>query len=80
MTTVKNVTRVQWATVWLAAIVVLFVGSVAAGGPTSGSARALWLLAGLAPPAVMLLVWRAPARTVAEVLYAVNQPDKDGRS
>jgi hypothetical protein len=39
----------------------------------------LWLLASVAPPAVMLLVWRAPTQTVAELLYDANHPNKDGR-
>ena len=37
----------------------------------------LLLVIGVAPPAVMLLVWRgAPPQTVAEVLYSVDTPPK----
>ena len=50
------------------------------GAKTSVGSAELWLLACLAPPAVMLLVWRAPTQTVAEVLYDATHPKKDGRS
>jgi hypothetical protein len=75
----KTVSRAQLVFSWFAAIVVLFALSVVWGANISVGASELWLLACLAPPAVMLLVWRAPAWTVAELLYAVNQSDKDRR-
>jgi hypothetical protein len=78
---VKNVSRAQWAGRWLAAIVVMFASSIVLGGSTTGNATALWLFACLAPPTVMMLVWRgAPPLTVAEVLYQVNNTSKDGRT
>jgi hypothetical protein len=41
----------------------------------------LLLVAGLAPSAVLLLIWRgAPPATVAELLHSVNRPSKDSRS
>ena len=75
----KNVSRVKLAASWFATIVVLFAMSVVLGADLSTGATELWLLACLAPPMVMLFVWRAPTPTVAELLYAVNQPDKAGR-
>jgi len=75
----KNVSRLQLAASWLAAVVVLFAVSVVLGANVSIGASELWLLACFAPPTVMLFVWRAPTPTVAELLYIVNQPDKDGR-
>jgi hypothetical protein len=75
----KNVSRVQLVASWFAAIVVLFAVSVVLGADLSIGATELWLLACFAPPTVMLFVWRAPKPTVAELLYAVNQPDKDRR-
>ena len=76
----NNISRAQLAGAWLAAIVVIFVCSVVLGAATTVSSYGLWLFACLAPPAVMLLVWRgAPPATVAEVLYAVDNPTKDGR-
>jgi hypothetical protein len=75
----KSVTRTQLIAAWFAIVVVLFALSVVLGATTSVSAGVLWLLACLAPPAVMLLVWRAPTQTVAEVLYDATHPNKDGR-
>jgi hypothetical protein len=76
-----SISRTQLAGGWLAAVVVLFAGSVVAwGAQLTVSAGALWVLACLAPPAVMLLVWRAPAVTVAELLYDVNKSTKDGQA
>jgi hypothetical protein len=75
----KSVTRTQLIAAWFGLVIVLFAVSVVLGATTSLSAGVLWLLACLAPPAVMLLVWRAPTQTVAELLYDANHPDKDGR-
>ena len=76
----KNVSRLQVVAAWCGVVVVLFAVSVVLGATPSVSAGVLWLLACLAPPAVMLLVWRAPTQTVAELLYDANHADKDGRS
>jgi|KBSSwiS6_1023812.scaffolds.fasta_scaffold10282_3 quinol-cytochrome oxidoreductase complex cytochrome b subunit len=75
----KNVSRRQLVAAWFALVVVLFAVSVVWGAETSVSSAVLWLLACLAPPAVMLLVWRAPTQTVAELLYDANHPSKEGR-
>ena len=76
----KSVTRTQLIAAWFAIVVVLFAVSVVLGAKTSVGSAELWLLACLAPPAVLLLVWRAPTQTVAELLYDATHPDKDGRS
>ena len=65
---------------WFAVVVVLFALGAVWGAKISVSTGVLWLLVCVAPPAVLLLVWRAPTQTVAELLYDANQPDKDGRS
>jgi hypothetical protein len=75
----KNISRPQLITAWFAVIVVLFALTVVWGAKPSVSAGAFWLFACLAPPAVLVLVWRAPTQTVAELLYDANHPDKDGR-
>ena len=75
----KNVSRRQLVAAWFALVVVLFAVSVVWGAETSVSSAVLWLLACLAPPAVMLLVWRAPTQTVAALLYDANHPSKEGR-
>jgi hypothetical protein len=76
----KNISRVQLAAAWVGVVVVLFALSVIWGARTSVGIAEFWLLACLAPPAVMLLVWRAPTQTVAELLYDATHPGKDGRS
>ena len=75
----KNVSRLRLALSWFAAIAVLFAVSVVLGANVSLGTSEVWLLACFAPPVVMLFVWRAPTQTVAELLYAVNHPDRDGR-
>jgi hypothetical protein len=75
----KNVSRLQVVAAWLAAIVVLFALSVVWGANLSVDRSELWLLACIAPPAVMWLVWRAPTQTVAELLYEANQQNEGGR-
>ena len=75
-----NVSRAQLMAAWFAVVVVLFALSAVWGAKISVSTGVLWLLVCVAPPAVLLLVWRAPTQTVAELLYDANQPDKDGRS
>jgi hypothetical protein len=75
----KNSSRPKLIAAWFAVIVVSFALTVVWGATLSVSAGALWLLACLGPPAVMLLVWRAPTQTVAELLYDANHPDKGGR-
>ena len=75
----KNFSRPQLIAAWVALMVVLFSLTVVRGAKPSVGAGAFWLLACLGPPAVMLLVWRPPTQTVAELLYDANHPDKDGR-
>jgi hypothetical protein len=70
----KNISRPQLIAAWFAVIVVLFALTVIWGAVPSVSAGAFWLLACLSPPAVLLLVWRAPTQTVAELLYDANPP------
>ena len=73
----KEISRAQLVGIWCAAVLVIGACSVLAGVGITLSNGALLLVAGLVPPAVMLLVWRgAPPLTVAEVLYSVNEPSK----
>ena len=75
----SNISRARVIGVWFAAVVVIFAFSVVGGAQMTTSASALWLVACLVPPAIMLLVWRPPTVTVAEVLYAVNNPANAGK-
>jgi hypothetical protein len=75
----KNLSRVQMAGLWCAAVITIAAACIAGGAPTTSGAVELWLAACLVPPAVMLLVWRgAPPVTVAELLHDVNRPGKAG--
>ena len=76
----KNVSRAQLTAAWVALVGALFALGVIWGIETSIGSAELWLLACLAPPAVLLLVWRAPTQTVAELLYDATHPNQDGRS
>ena len=62
--------------VWLTTLVaVAVIGALAGASITLGNS-ALWFLAGIVPPAVMLMVWRgAPPATVAEILHTVDRRD-----
>ena len=57
---------------WCAVVIGAGAGAVALGAGITAGNGVLFLLACLAPPAVMLMVWRPPPPTVAQVLYDVN--------
>ncbi len=76
----KDISRARLAGIWWAAVIVIGACGVVAGAGITLSNGALLLVAGLVPPAVMLLVWRgAPPVTVAELLHSVNRPAKETR-
>lgn len=76
----KDFSRTRLVGAWLAAMVVIGACGVVAGAAVTVSNAGLLLFACVAPPAVMLLVWRgAPPLTVAELLYDVDQPSKNER-
>jgi hypothetical protein len=76
----KDISRFRLIGAWCAAVVVIGACGVVAGMPLTIGYAALLLVVGLAPPAILLLVWRgAPPQTVAELLYSVNTPSKDVR-
>jgi hypothetical protein len=61
---------------WFAALVAVAGVGALSGVPMTMSTGALWLVACVVPPAVMLMVWRgAPPPTVAEILHAANRRD-----
>jgi hypothetical protein len=61
--------------VWLALLVVAAGAGALSGVSVTIGATALWLLACVVPPAVVLLVWGAPPPTVAEILHTVERHD-----
>ena len=75
-----NISRKQWAIAWCGTVIGAGAGAVALGAGITVSNGVRFLLACLVPPAVMLLVWRPPPSTVAQLLYDVNnRPRSDTR-
>jgi hypothetical protein len=75
-----NISRKQWSIVWCAVVIGAGAGAVALGAGITVGNGVLFLLACLGPPAVVLLVWRPPPSTVAQLLYDVNaRPRSDTR-
>ena len=61
---------------WFALLVAVAGIGALAGASFTLENSTLWLLAGIVPPAVMLMVWRgAPPATVAEILHTVDRRD-----
>jgi fumarate reductase subunit C len=76
----KDISRLRVVVVWCVLVLVMAALSVVAGADITLSNAGLLLVAFLAPPVVMLLVWRgAPPDTVAELLHSVNRPSKETR-
>ena len=77
----SNFSRLRLVSAWCVLILVIAAVSVVAGASLTFANAGLWLVACVAPPAVMLLVWGGgpPPATVAELLHAVNRPSKDNR-
>jgi hypothetical protein len=76
----QDLSRARAIGAWCTLVVVIGAFGVAAGAAISIGNGGLLLVTCLIPSAVMLLVWRgAPPLTVAELLYDVNKPSKEGR-
>lgn len=77
----NNISRRGLVVAWCALVLVIAAVSVVAGVAITVANAGLLLVAFVAPPTVMLLVWGggAPPATVAELLHAVNRPSKDTR-
>jgi hypothetical protein len=76
----KHVSLMRLAGLWCAGIVAVGALCIFMGAALTTGNGELLMAACLMPPAVMLLVWRgAPPATVAELLYAVDEPSKDPR-
>jgi hypothetical protein len=68
----RHISRARLIAAWCAALIVIAVCGVAAGASASIGNGAVLLVACFVPPAVMLLLWRAPEPTVAEMLHSVD--------
>ena len=60
--------------VWFGVLAAVAGAGALSGGSITFGTGALWLFACVAPPAVMLMVWRgAPPPTVAQVPYTIDR-------
>ena len=77
----KSMSRARLAGMWVAAVVVMAVGSVFFGMELNVGNGELWLAACVVPPIVLLLLLpSAQPLTVAQILHSVDGPAKDSRS
>jgi hypothetical protein len=77
----NDISRAQLVVAWSAAVAVLGALCILAGvAITVGNAQ-LWLMAGVVPPTVLLLVWSgSPSPHVAKLRYGVGKPLQEKRS
>jgi hypothetical protein len=69
-----GITRQRLVGLWVAILAVVAAAAVVAGMPLTIATGALWVVACVVPPGVMLMVWRgAPPPTIAEILHAVDR-------
>ncbi len=72
----EYLSRRRLIAMWFAAVAMMVAASLVGGMTATPGTWTMLLLISLAPPALAFVVWRgAPPPTVAEVLYAVRQPD-----
>lgn len=57
---------------WLGVLVVVAGAGALSGVPVTMATSALWLLACVVPTAVMLLLWREPPQTLAEIIHSAR--------
>ena len=71
-----SINRRTVISVWLVVLVAAAGVAALSGVSITFSISALWFVACVVPPVVMLMVWRgAPPPTVAEILHAVDRRD-----
>ena len=75
-----NISRKKWAVAWCVAVIAAGAGAVAFGAGLTIGNGVLFLAVCVVPPTIMMLVWRPPPSTVAQLLYDVNaRPRSDTR-
>ena len=75
-----NISRKKWAVAWCALVIGAGAGALALGAGLTIGNGVLFLVACVVPPTIMMLVWRPPPSTVAQLLYDVNaRPRSDSR-
>jgi hypothetical protein len=65
----QNMTRSRAIQVWFAAMLLVVVAGIAYGAALTIGTGALLLALCVVPPAIVVMVWRDPPNTVAEVLH-----------
>jgi hypothetical protein len=76
----NNISREQSIAIWVAGVIVVMACSLLAGAAITIGSGALWLVAAVVPPAVMVLLWHGePPLTVRQMLAAVDKQSPDGR-
>jgi hypothetical protein len=78
-TMLNDITRNRLVALWFVAVAVVIASVVAMGVNIGVSTAALLLTLSLVPPGIILILWRGPAQTVGEILYAANK-GTEGRS
>lgn len=68
-----SLSRGRVIAIWMSIVATTMMVAVLAGVHATPSTWGFALLVGLAPAAILMIVWRLPQPTVAEVLYAVRQ-------
>ena len=72
----RSINRRTVIGVWLSVLLAAAGAGALSGVSITIGINALWLVACVVPPAVMLMVWRgAPPPTMAEILHAVDRRD-----
>jgi hypothetical protein len=76
----RNVSREQLVGLWVATLIVMMAMSIVAGVNLTVSGALLWLIGGVVPPGVMLLLWHAaPPLTVRQMLNSTDRASNGGR-
>jgi hypothetical protein len=65
----QNLTRPRLIQIWFVAVLLVAAAGLAYGVAMTVGTGALLLALCLVPPAIILMVWRVPPDTVAEVLH-----------
>ena len=70
----ERTTRMKIIGLWFSLMAAVVVGGALLGVPMTTATAVLLVITCIAPPAVMLMVWRgAPPPTVAEILHVVDR-------
>ena len=76
----KNISRTKAIVAWVAAVVAVMAFTVVEGVHITVGGGVLWFIAGIVPPAVMLVLWHgAPPVSIGQLLYSVEKEPKEGR-